>query len=322
MKAIVYEKGSSPDALVLREVEKPVPNDHEVLIKVAAVSINAADYRSMRMGIIPKRKIFGADVAGRVEAAGKNVQNLRVGDEVFGDLSGSGFGGFAEYVTAPEHLLALKPVEVSFVDAAALPMAAITALQGLRDLGKIQPGQKVLICGAGGGVGTFAVQLAGYYGAEVTAVCGPQNVDIVRSLGAGRVIDYSKEDFSTSGTQYDLVLVVNGSRSLSVYQRTMAPKGILVMVGGALRQILSLMLFGWVHTLGGKKMRLLAARPNAGDLQFIMKLVQDGKVRPVIDSTYPLEETAAAIRYLSQGHAHGKVVINNVKTIQSRFLKE
>jgi len=310
MKAIVYEKGSSPDALVLREVEKPVPNDREVLIKVAAVSINAADYRSMRMGIIPKRKIFGADVAGRVEAAGKNVQNLRVGDEVFGDLSGSGFGGFAEYVTGPEHLLALKPAGVSFVDAAAIPMAAITALQGLRDLGKIQPGQKVLICGAGGGVGTFAVQLAGYYGAEVTAVCGPQNAGSVRSLGAGRVIDYSKEDFSTTGPQYDLVLVVNGSRSLSAYKRVMAPKGILVMVGGALRQILSLMLFGWVYTLSGKKMHLLAARPNAGDLQFIMKLVQDGKVKPVIDSTYPLEETAAAIRYLSQGHAHGKVVIN------------
>lgn len=313
MRAIVYEKSNSPDILVLRELEKPVPNDNEVLIKIAAVSINAADYRSMRMGTIPKRKIFGADVAGRVESVGRSIKKFKVGDEVFGDLAGNGFGGFAEYVTAPEFLLALKPASLSFIDTAAVPMAAVTALQGLRDLGKIRAGQEVLICGAGGGVGAFAVQLAKHFGAEVTAVCGPHNVEIVRSLGADRVIDYSKEDFRAGGERYDLVLAVNGSQSLSAYRGVMAPKGILVMVGGALTQILSVMLFGWLHSLGGKKMRLLAAKPSAGDLELIIKLVEDGKVKPVIDKIYPLEKTAEAIKYTSQGHARGKVVIEVVQ---------
>lgn len=313
MRAIVYEKSNSPDVLVLRELEKPVPNDNEVLIKIAAVSINAADYRSMRMGTIPKRKIFGADVAGRVESVGRSIKKFKVGDEVFGDLAGNGLGGFAEYVTAPEFLLALKPASLSFVDTAAVPMAAVTALQGLRDLGKIRAGQEVLICGAGGGVGAFAVQLAKHFGAEVTAVCGPHNVEIVRSLGADRVIDYSKEDFRAGGERYDLVLAVNGSQSLSAYRGVMAPKGILVMVGGALTQIFSVMLFGWLHSLDGKKMRLLAAKPSAGDLEFIIQLVEDGKVKPVIDKIYPLEETAEAIKYLSQGHARGKVVIEVVQ---------
>jgi len=313
MRAIVYEKSNSPDVLVLRELEKPVPNDNEVLIKIAAVSINAADYRSMRMGTIPKRKIFGADVAGRVESVGRSIKKFKVGDEVFGDLAGNGLGGFAEYVTAPEFLLALKPASLSFIDTAAVPMAAVTALQGLRDLGKIRAGQEVLICGAGGGVGAFAVQLAKHFGAEVTAVCGPHNVEIVRSLGADRVIDYSKEDFRAGGERYDLVLAVNGSQSLSAYRGVMAPKGILVMVGGALTQILSVMLFGWLHSLGGKKMRLLAAKPSAGDLELIIKLVEDGKVKPVIDKIYPLEKTAEAIKYTSQGHARGKVVIEVVQ---------
>ncbi len=260
MKAILYEKGNSPDVLVLREVEKPIPADNEVLIKIAAVSINAADYRSMRMGIIPKRKIFGADVAGRVEAAGKDVQKFKVGDEVFGDLASCGFGGFAEFVTAPESFLAIKPASLSFIETAAVPMAAVTALQGLRDLGKVRAGQKVLICGAGGGVGTFAVQLASYYGAQVTAVCGPQNVELVRSLGAQRVIDYSQEDFCAGSERYDLVLAVNGSESLGDYRRLLAPGGILVMAGGALSQIVSVMLFGWLHTITGKKMRSLSAK--------------------------------------------------------------
>lgn len=309
MKAVVYHKDRGEQRLILSEVEKPTPQDHEVLIQIAAVSINAADYRSMRLGSIPKRKIFGADVAGRVEAVGKHVQKFRVGDEVFGDLAACGFGGFAEYVTAPEDLLALKPAGVSFLEAAALPMAAVTALQGLRDLGKIQAGQKVLICGAGGGVGTFATQLAKFFGAEVTAVCGPGNVEIVRSIGADRVIDYWKEDFFTEGKQYDLVLVVNGKQPLTNYKRVLTRNGIVVILGGALSQVFSVMLFGWMHSLGGKKMRLLSAKPSARDLEFIVQLVQDGKVKPVIERTYPLEETAAAVNYLSQGHARGKVVI-------------
>jgi NADPH:quinone reductase-like Zn-dependent oxidoreductase len=314
MKAIVYEKSSSPTSLVLREVEKPIPNEDEVLIKIAAAAINAADYRSLRMGIIPKRKTFGADVAGTVEAAGKNINKFKIGDQVFGDLAGSGFGGFAEYVTAPEHLLTLKPAGVAFCAAAAVPMAAVTALQGLRDRGKIRAGQKVLICGAGGGVGTFAVQLARHYGAEVTAVCGPDNTEIVKSLGADRVIDYSKEDFCAGGKRYDLVLAVNGRQSLSTYKCLLTPKGILVMIGGALTQIIPLMLFGWMHSLGRKKMYLLAARPSAADLDFLITLVAGGKLRPVIDRIYPLEETPEAIKYLGQGHARGKVVIDIVPT--------
>ncbi len=310
MKAIVYEKSSSPDILALRELEKPVLTDNEVLIKVAAVSINAADYRSLRMGIIPKRKIFGADVAGRVEAVGKDIKKFKVGDEVFGDLSGNGFGGFAEYVATPERFIASKPAGVSFIDAAAVPMAAVTALQGLRDLGKVRAGQKVLICGAGGGVGMFAVQLARYYGADVTAVCGPHNVEAVRSLGADRVIDYSEQDFCVSDVRYDLILAVNGNQSLADYHRLMSPRGILVMAGGALTQVFSLMLFGWLYSFGGKKMRMLAAKPCAQDLEFVIRLVEQGKVKPVIDRTYPLEETAEAMRYLGQGHARGKVVID------------
>jgi 2-desacetyl-2-hydroxyethyl bacteriochlorophyllide A dehydrogenase len=309
MKAVVYEKSNNAETLVLREVEKPVPNDDQVLVKIVAVSINAGDYRSMRMGIIPKRKIFGSDIAGRIEAVGKNTQKFAVGDEVFGDLSGCGLGGFAEYVSAPESALALKPASVSFEDAAALPMASVTALQALRDQGNIQPGQKVLICGASGGVGTFAVQLAKYFGAEVTAVCSAKNVELVRSLGADHVIDYTIEEFIESSKQYDLVLAVNGNHSMSEYKRVMAPKGIYVMVGGALSQVIKSMLFGGFMSIGGKKMRHLAAKPNPKDLDLIIKLVEEGKVKPVIDRHYPLDQTAEAMRYAGQGHSQGKVVI-------------
>jgi 2-desacetyl-2-hydroxyethyl bacteriochlorophyllide A dehydrogenase len=313
MKAVVYEKSSAPNILIVCDVEKPIPNDNEVLIKIVAVSINAADYRSMRMGIIPKRKIFGADIAGRVEAAGKKAEKFKVGDEVFGDLSGCGFGGFAEYVVAPESALALKPARVSFEDAAALPMAAVTALQALRDQGNIQPGQRVLICGAGGGVGTFAVQLAKYFGTEVTAVCSANNAELACSLGADYVIDYTKEDFAENGKHYDLVLAVNGNRPLSAYQRKLAPKGIYVLVGGALSQVVKTMVFGAFMSLGGKKMRFLAAKPDPKDLEFIIKLVEEGWVKPVIDRRYPLHQIAEAMRYLSQGHARGKVIISVVQ---------
>jgi NADPH:quinone reductase-like Zn-dependent oxidoreductase len=310
MKVVVYDKSDSPDVLTIREVEKPVPSDNEVLVKIVAVSINAADYRSMRMGIIPKRRIFGADIAGRIEEVGKNIKTFAVGDEVFGDISGFGFGGFAEYVAVPENVLAPKPKGVSHEVAAALPMAALTALQSLRDQGNIQPGQKVLIYGAGGGVGTFAVQLAKTFRAEVTAVCSTKNVELAQSLGADHVIDYTKEDFSKSGIKYDLILGINGNRPLTIYKRALAPRGVFVMVGGSLAQVVKTMLFGIFMSLGGKKMRFVAAKPSPKDLALVIKLVEEGKVKPVIDRRYPLSETAKAMKYLGEGHAQGKVVIN------------
>ncbi len=310
MKAIVYDKKNSSNILVPKEIEKPIPGDNEVLVKIHAVSINAADYRAMKMGIIPKRKIFGADIAGKVEAAGKNTKEFSIGDDVLGDISAVGFGGFAEYVAVPESALTLKPAGVSYETAAAVPMAAVTALQALRDKGEIQSGQKVLICGAGGGVGTFAVQLAKYFGAEVTAVCGEKNEKLIQSLGADEVINYKKNDFTKGSKCYDLVLAVNGSYSLSAYKRLLTPKGIYVMVGGGLSQIVKSMLFGVFMSIGSRKMRTLAAKPNKKDLVFIIQLVEAGKVKPVIDRRYPLQETADAVRYLSGGHAMGKVVIS------------
>lgn len=305
MKAVVVENHN----LVLRDVEKPVPTEDQVLIRIVAVSVNAYDYRSMQLGFIPKRRILGADIAGVVESVGTRISQFKISDEVFGDLSSCGSGGFAEYVAVPERFLASKPSGVSFEDAAAVPMASLTALQGLR-LAKIKPGQKVLICGAGGGVGTFAVQLAKFFTTEVTAICGPNNVALISSLGAGRVIDYTKEDFAASGQQYDLILAVNGSRSLSTYQRSLAPGGNYVLLGGSYSQIFSSLVFGPLLSIGSKKMRFLAAKPDVKDLAFVIDLVQQGKIKPVIDKRYPLEETANAVRYLSEGHARGKVVIN------------
>jgi NADPH:quinone reductase-like Zn-dependent oxidoreductase len=292
-------------------VARPVPHNRQVLVRIVAVSINAADYRSLQMGIIPKRKIFGADIAGVVEATGANVHKFKIGDEVFGDISGCGFGGFAEYVSVPENALALKPAQVSFQDAAALPMAAVTALQALRDKGNIQAGHKVLIYGAGGGVGSFAVQLAKCFGAEVTAVCSTANVELVRSLGADHAVDYTKEDILESRQHFDLILAVNGNHPLSVYQRALTSNGVYVVVGGALSQVIKTMLLGGFMSIGNRKMRFLAAKPCARDLEFIVKLVEAGKVKPLIDRCYPLGDTAEAMRYLSQGHARGKVVITN-----------
>lgn len=303
MKAIVYEKRSFPNGLTVREVQKPVPGDDEVLVKIQAVSVNAADYRSMKMGIIPKSRIFGADIAGRIEAVGQGVSRFKPGDDVFGDLSGCGSGGFAEYVTAPESALALVPSGVSYETAAAVPMAAVTALQALRK-GQVRSGQKVLIYGAGGGVGTFAVQLAKHFGARLTAVCGPRNVDLIQSMGADTVIDYTREDFDQKDDRYDLVLALNGSRSPSAYRRVLAPKGVCILVGGGLSQIVRCMVFG------GKRIRLLAAKPSAEDLACIIALVAEGRIRPVIDRRYPLCETVKAVKYLSEGHARGKVLIN------------
>jgi NADPH:quinone reductase-like Zn-dependent oxidoreductase len=310
MKAVVYDKHSPGNHLSLREVAKPTPRERQVLVKLVSASINAADYRSMSMGIIPKRKIFGADVAGVVEALGADIHKLHIGDAVFGDLSGVGFGGFAEYVAAPEDVFALKPASVPFEQAAAIPMASLTALQALRDRGEIQPGEKVLIYGAGGGVGSFAVQLAKVFGAQVTAVCSPANLELVRALGADHLIDYTKEDITHSGMKFDLLLGVNGSQPLRVYKRLLVPNGIFVLVGGALSQVLKTMLFAPLMSLGDKKMRFLAAKPSPQDLEFVIRLVEQGKLQPVIDRLYPLHQTADAMHYLMQGHARGKVVIS------------
>lgn len=312
MKAVVYDKSKSPDFLILREVEKPIPSDNEVLVKIFKVSVNAADYRSMKLGIIPKRKILGADISGQVEAVGKNISMFKIGDEVLGDTASCGFGGFAEYTVASEKILVQKPPAISFEIAAAIPMASVTALQALRDKGNLKQGEKVLIYGAGGGVGTFAVQLAKHFGAEVTALCGEKNIDIIKSLGADHIIDYSKEDFTRSGDTYDLVLAVNGNQSLFTYRKVLSPEGVCVLVGGALSQIIKTLLSRPFMSIGSKKLKILSAKQNTKDLEYILKLVEEGKVKPVIDRHYPIDKTAEAVRYLSEGHSHGKVIIDVV----------
>ncbi|MDQ3566239.1 MAG: NAD(P)-dependent alcohol dehydrogenase [Pseudomonadota bacterium] len=322
MKAIVYTKYGPPDVLNLEEVREPTPRDDEVLIKVHAASANARDWRLLRadpflvrlnLGLLkPKHNTLGSDIAGRVEAVGGNVKQFQPGDEVFGDLSGGGFGGggFAEYVCASEDALALKPASLTFEEAAAAPMAAVTALQGLRDKGRIQPGQKVLINGASGGVGTLAVQIAKSFGAEVTGVCSTRKSDMVRSIGADHVIDYTQEDFTRNGQRYDLILAVNGYRPISDYKRALNAKGIYVMVGGSTAQIFQALLLGpWMSMTGSKKMGALSAKPDQEDLVFVKELVEAGKVMPVIDRRYPLSEVGEALRYLEEGHAGGKVVI-------------
>ena len=320
MKAIVYTTYGSPDVLQSKEVAKPTPKDDEVLIKVYAAAANAGDWHLLRgvpflvrlvSGVLkPKNTILGADIAGRVEAVGRNVTQFQPDDEVFGDLSGCGFGGFAEYVCARENALALKPANLSFEEAAAVPSAGVTALQGLRKKGQIQPGQKVLINGASGGVGTFAVQIAKSFGAEVTGVCSTRNVDMVRSIGADQVIDYTQEDFTKNEQRYDLILAANGYHPISAYKRALSPKGMYVMTGGANAQMFQAMLLGpWISMTGRKKMGNLLKKSNQKDLALMKELLEASKVVPVIDRRYPLCEVAEALRYIEAGHAQGKVVI-------------
>jgi len=320
MKAIVYTEYGPPDVLKIDEVEKPTPKDKQVLIKVHAASINAADWRGMRYPILdrligggllkPKNTRVGSDVAGRVEAVGENVKQFRPGEEVFGCAKGA----FAEYVLAREAYLALKPANSSFEKAAAVPVAALTALQGIRYAGGIRPGQKVLIQGASGGVGTFVVQLAKSFGAEVTAVCSPRNLDMARSIGADHVIDYTKEDFTRNRQCYDLIFAVNGYHSLSDYKRALNPQGIYVCAGGTLPQIFQAMLLGsLVSKNGDKKMGNMGiAKVNQEDLVTLGELLEAGKIVPVIDRGYPLSEIAEAIRYVEEEHAQGKVIITVV----------
>lgn len=309
MHAVVYDKTNKPDKLIYREVDKPVPTDDQILVKVHAVSVNAADYRSMQMGMIPKSKIFGADIAGSVISIGKNIQSFKVGDQVLGDLASFGFGGLAEYVAVPEQALVHKPDNLSFEVAAALPMAAVTALQALRDKGKIQKGQSILIHGGGGGVGTFAIQLAKYYGAQITVVCGTKNTEQSKLLGADYVIDYSKEDFLNIDRTYDLILAINGNRRLTAYKSVLKPGGKYIMVGGSMSQIFRSLLLGWCLSFGSKKMSALTAKPNQKDLEFVTKLAADGHIKPVIDSYYSLEQASVAIKHISEGHAGGKIII-------------
>ncbi len=320
MKAIVYTKYGSPDVLEFKEVEKPTVKDNEVLVKVYAASLNAADWHLMRadpffarfmFGLLkPKFNILGADVAGRVEAVGRNVKEFQPGDEVFGDLFECGLGGFAEYACATENALVLKPANLSFDEAAAVPLAAITALQALRDKGKIQAGHKVLINGASGGVGTFAVQLAKSFGAEVTGVCSTAKLELVHTLGADHVIDYTKEDFTKNGQRYDLIIAANGYHPISDYKRSLSSGGVYVMTGGSGTQMFEAMFQGsWISMTGSKKMGNLMMKSNKEDLIFMKELLEAVKVVPVIDRRYPLSEVAEAMRYLEEGHARGKIVI-------------
>jgi NADPH:quinone reductase-like Zn-dependent oxidoreductase len=320
MKAITYTDYGSPDVLRLEEVEKSTPKANEVLVKIYAASVNAYDWRYVRAdpflvrlvgGLFrPRNPRLGADIAGRVEAVGSDVTLFRPGDEIYGDLAASGNGAFAEYIAVPEQALALKPANLTYEQAAAVPMAAVTALQALRDGGKIQAGHKVLINGASGGVGTFAVQIAKSFGAEVTAVCSTRNVALVRSLGADHIIDYKREDITRSTQRYDLILAVNGYYPLSAYRRMLRPEGRYVMVGGSGAQLFEALLFGPLMSLGGRKgLAPFTATPNSKDLLVMKELLEAGKVIPIIDRCYPLGETAEAIRYLEDGHARGKVVI-------------
>lgn len=325
MKAIVCPKYGSPDVLQLQEVAKPSPNDDEVLIRIHAASINSRDWRFMRANpffirltpggfLAPKNKILGADLAGRVEAIGNNVKQFMPGDEVFGYLpSATGRGTLAEFVCARKNLITLKPANSTFEQAAAVPEAAMTALQGLRDKGGIQPGQKVLINGASGGVGTFAVQIAKAFGAEVTAVCSTRNLEMVRSLGADHVIDYKKEDFTQNGQQYDLILAVNGYHPISDYLRALKPEGSYVVAGGSMFQLFQAASTGKrISRTRGQKIAVLSLVQNQKDLVFIKELLESGKIMPVIDGCYPLSKTAEAFWYFEKVHPKGKVIIGVV----------
>ncbi|MBI3660325.1 NAD(P)-dependent alcohol dehydrogenase [Candidatus Acetothermia bacterium] len=319
MKAIVYHKYGSPDVLELKEVDKPIPKDDEVLIKIHAVSVNRSDWEGLRGkplyarigGLLkPRHRILGSDIAGRVEMAGRNNRQFQPGDEVFGEMSGYR-GGFAEYVCASGRILALKPANMTFEEAAAIPQAAVIALQGIRDKGQIhQPGQKVLINGAGGGAGSFAVQLAKLYGAEVTGVDNTGKLDFMRSLGADHVIDYTREDFTNNGKQYDLILDLIAHRSVFAYKRALRPNGSYFFVGGSVATLFQILLLGpWMRRSSGKNLRFLAVQRNRKDLVFMAELCEAGKVVPVIDRRYPLSEVPEALRYLGEGRAKGKVVI-------------
>lgn len=320
MRATVRTRYGSPDILELKEVDKPAPTDNQALVKIHAASVNPLDWhilrgepflvRLMGFGLLkPKHKILGADMAGRIEAVGTNVTQFKVGDEVFG----SGMGGFAEYACFRENTLAPKPLATTFEQAAAVPVAGITALQALRDHGRLQSGQQVLINGASGGVGTFAVQIARALGAHVTGVCSGRNVEMVRSIGADHVIDYTKEHFWQSGKEYDLIVDNAAFHSIRKALRALKPTGVYVLVGGSTSTasiVKSLILNPLISRIEGRKLVSFIASVKQSDLAFLKELLEAGKIVPVIDRQYSLSETPQAIRYVEEGHARGKVVIN------------
>ncbi len=319
MKAIVRHEYGTPDVIKLEEVQKPTPADNELLIRVYAASINRSDWEGVvgkplyvRIGGLfkPKDGILGSDIAGTVEAVGKDIKQFKPGDDVFGLIMNYG-GGFAEYACISEKALALKPADMTFEEAAAIPQAAFIALQGIHDKGKVQPGQKVLINGAGGGTGVFAIQLAKLAGAEVTGVDNTEKLDFMRSLGVDHVIDYTKEDFTKNGKQYDLILdVIAYHRSVFAYQRALAPNGNYFMAGGSVATIFQMLLLGpLIKRITSKNIQLLVVQTDSKDLVYITELIQSCKVKLIIDKRYTLSETAEAIRYLGEGHAKGKVVI-------------
>ncbi|WP_328927814.1 NAD(P)-dependent alcohol dehydrogenase [Streptomyces sp. NBC_00190] len=322
MKAIVQDRYGSPDVLELREVDKPVVAGHEVLVRVHAAAVNARDWHLMRgdpylarlvFGLrAPKERIRGTDFAGRVEAVGKDVTRLRPGDEVFGEADGA----FAEYVCASQDVVEPKPDNLTFEQAAAVPLAGNTALMGLRDLARVRPGHKVLVNGASGGVGTFAVQIAKAFGAEVTGVCSTKNVDLVRSLGADHVVDYTHDDFTRNGPRYDVVFDLVGNRSLAECRRALAPSGTLVLSGGGVSEggsllgPMGLIIKGRaLSRFVGQRLLVLTATPSSQNLAALRELVERGDLAPVVDRTYPLREAAEAIRYLEVEHARAKVVV-------------
>lgn len=318
MKVVLYTEYGPPNVLQIKEVAKPTPADDEVLIKIRAVSLNRSDWEGLigkplyaRIGGLrkPRQHILGSDIAGRVETVGRNVERFQPGDEVFGDILWQK-GGFAEYVCAREKYLAPKPASMTFEQVAAIPQAAVIALQGIRDKGRVQPGQKVLINGAGGGTGMFAIQLAKLYGAEVTGVDSTDKLDFMRSLGADHVIDYTREDFTRSGKKYDLVLDVTAHRSVFAYRRAVRPNGSYFAVGGSVATFFQILLLGSViRRVTSKNIRILVVRPNLKDMVHVTELYESGKVVPIIDKCYPLDEVPQALRYLGEGRAKGKVII-------------
>jgi len=320
MKAIVFTHYGSPDLLEYKEVEKPAPKDNEVLVKVCAASINSWDWELLQgrpfinrlmFGLLKPKKIniLGCDIAGQIAALGKNVKHLQIGDDVFGDLSACGWGGFADYVCAPEAVLSLKPASITFEEAAAVPQAGLLALQGLHHKGQLQAGQKVLINGAGGGVGSFAVQIAKSFGAEVTAVDSTEKLTLMRLLGAEHVIDFTREDFTRNNQRYDLILDISARHSIADYHRALNPEGSYIMVGGSSKFANQLLLLGPVLSLlSNKKMGLLLHKANKG-MTTMNALLERKKVVPIIDRRYHLSDTAEAMRYFGKGQVKGKVVI-------------
>jgi len=318
MKAIIRTRYGSPDVLQLEEVAKPTLKDNEVLVKIRTASVNVDDLEHLRGTIAvrligplkPKYPILGSDMAGRVEAVGGNVKQFKSGDEVFGDLTEYGFGAFAEYVCVPENALVLKSASITFEEASTVTSRVAIAVKYLHAKRPIQPGHKVLINGAGGGVGTFAVQIAKYYGAEVTGVDAAEKLDMVRSIGADHVIDYTKEDFTKNGQSYDLILDIAAHHSIFDYKRSLNPDGIYLIVGGSRRSIFQALFLGpLISMLGSKKMGIPMKPNKREDLVFVKELIEAGKVVPVIDRSYPLSKVAEALQYLEEGHHKGKIVI-------------